>query len=66
MADAVSMGNCVATGHAAGLAAPMAVKKGIVPRDVKVGQIQDALRKDEVDLTMGGKTQVNVSKARRI
>ena len=61
MAAGKSMGNCVATGHAAGLAAAMAAKKGIVPRDVKVGQIQDALRKDEVDLTTGGKTQVNVS-----
>ncbi len=61
MAAGKSMGNCTATGHAAGLAAAMAGKKGIVPREVKVGQIQDALRKDGVDLTMGGKIQENVS-----
>ncbi|MCK4291663.1 MAG: FAD-dependent oxidoreductase [Planctomycetes bacterium] len=39
-----SMGSCVATGHAAGIAAAMAAKKGCTPREVKVSQIQDALR----------------------
>ncbi|MFB0555889.1 MAG: FAD-dependent oxidoreductase, partial [Phycisphaerae bacterium] len=66
MAAGKSMGNCVATGHAAGLAAAMSAKKGILPRELKVAQLQDALRKDGVDLTMGGKTQVNVSKDRRV
>lgn len=61
MAAGKSMGNCVATGHAAGLAAAMAAKKGIQPRELKVAQLQDALRKDGVDLKMGGKIQVNVS-----
>jgi ribulose 1,5-bisphosphate synthetase/thiazole synthase len=61
MAAGKSMGNCVATGHAAGLAAAMSAKKGIVPRELKVTQLQDALRKDGVDLTMGGKIQENVS-----
>jgi len=61
MAAGKSMGNCMATGHAAGLAASIAAKKGIIPRDVKVGEIQDALRKDGVDLTMGGKVQKNIS-----
>jgi hypothetical protein len=65
MAAGKSMGNCVATGHAAGLAAAMSARKGIVPRELKVADLQDALRKDEVDLTMGGKIQENVSKARR-
>ncbi len=64
MAAGKSMGNCVATGHAAGLAAAMSAKKGIMPRELKVVQLQDALRKDEVDLTMGGKIQENVSKDR--
>lgn len=61
MAAGKSMGNCVATGHAAGLAAALAARKGVLPRELKVARIQDALRKDGVDLTMGGKTQVNVS-----
>jgi hypothetical protein len=61
MAAGKSMGNCMATGHAAGLAAAMSAKLGIVPRELNVGQLQDALRKDDVDLTMGGKTQDNIS-----
>ena len=59
------MGNCVATGHAAGLAAAISAKRGIMPRDVKVAEIQDALRKDGVDLTMGGKVQENVPSDRK-
>jgi len=61
MAAGKSMGNCMATGHAAGLAASIAARKGITPREVKVAEIQDALRKDGVDLTMGGKVQKNIS-----
>ncbi len=61
MAAGKSMGNCTATGHAAGLAAAMSARKGIMPRELKVAQLQDALRKDEVDLTVGGKVQKNVS-----
>ena len=64
MAAGKSMGNCVATGHAAGLAAALSARKGIVPRELKVAEIQDALRKDEVDLTMGGKVQKNITKDR--
>jgi len=52
-----SMGNCVATGHAAGLAAAMSAKKRCVPRELKVGQLQDALRVDGVDLGRGGDSQ---------
>jgi hypothetical protein len=66
MAAGKSMGNCVATGHAAGLAAAMSAKKGILPRKLKVTQLQDALRKDDVDLTAGGKIQENVSGDRRV
>ena len=65
MAAGKSMGNCMATGHAAGLAAALSAKKRILPRELKVAEIQDALRKDKVDLTMGGKVQKNVSKDRR-
>ncbi len=52
-----SMGNCVATGHAAGLAAAMSAKKRCLPRELKVSQLQDALRADGVDLTRGGESQ---------
>jgi ribulose 1,5-bisphosphate synthetase/thiazole synthase len=45
-----SMGNCMATGHAAGLAASLAIKHGIQPRDVKVSELQDRLRADGVEL----------------
>jgi hypothetical protein len=61
MAAGKSMGNCMATGHAAGLAAAIAARKGIVPREVEVIEVQDALRKDGVDLTMGGKVQKDIS-----
>jgi hypothetical protein len=52
-----SMGNCMATGHAAGLAAAMSVAKGIVPRDLKVAELQDALRADGVDLDIKERVQ---------
>ncbi|MGB2964391.1 MAG: FAD-dependent oxidoreductase, partial [Anaerolineales bacterium] len=47
-----SMGNCMATGHAAGLAAAMCSMKKIVPRDLKVVELQDTLRADDVDLDL--------------
>ncbi len=52
-----SMGNCMATGHAAGLAAVMSAKKGITPREVNVAELQDALRADGVDLEMKDREQ---------
>jgi len=52
-----SMGNCVATGHAAGIAAALAVHQDRQPRDLQVGDIQDLLRKDDVDLSKGGEDQ---------
>ena len=52
-----SMGNCVATGHAAGLAAALSAKKKIMPRDLEVATIQQALRADEVDLDRSGDDQ---------
>jgi len=52
-----SMGNCVATGHAAGLAAAMSVEKGCLPRELNVGKLQDALRANGVDLARGGEEQ---------
>jgi ribulose 1,5-bisphosphate synthetase/thiazole synthase len=52
-----SMGNCLATGHAAGLAATLAVRKQRLPREVDVKELQDALRADGVNLDMGGRDQ---------
>jgi hypothetical protein len=45
-----SMGNCVATGHAAGLAAALSAAQGCRPRDLDVGVLQDRLRADGVPL----------------
>jgi hypothetical protein len=55
-----SMGNCVATGHAAGLAAALSVRKKCMPRDLPVRQLQAALRADEVDLDRGGDEQAEL------
>ena len=52
-----SMGNCVATGHAAGLAAALAARKGSEPRQLSVTGLQDALRADGVDLNRAGDEQ---------
>lgn len=52
-----SMGNCVATGHAAGLAAALSVQKDCLPRELKIDILQEALRADRVDLTRSGDTQ---------
>jgi len=52
-----SMGNCFATGHAAGIAAAMSSKTRKTPRELNVKEIQDALRKDGVDLSIGGEVQ---------
>jgi hypothetical protein len=45
-----SMGNCVATGHAAGLAAALSVAANVPPRELDVDRLTDALRADDVDL----------------
>jgi ribulose 1,5-bisphosphate synthetase/thiazole synthase len=52
-----SMGNCMATGHAAGLAATLSIKQGCLPRELPVKDLQNALRADGVDLTRGGDDQ---------
>jgi len=52
-----SMGNCFATGHAAGVAAALAAKTGKKPRDLDVSEIQKILTSDGVDLTKGGESQ---------
>lgn len=52
-----SMGNCFATGHAAGIAASLSSKAKKPPRELDVKKIQEILTKDGVDLTKGGETQ---------
>ena len=55
-----SMGNCMATGHAAGLAAAMAAQKNILPREVKVPELQAKLRADGVSFDIGDREQVGL------
>ena len=51
MADLVRLiPNCFVTGHAAGVAAAVAVKEGCRPRDVNVRKVQDVLREQEAYL----------------
>lgn len=52
-----SMGNCFATGHAAGIAAALASKEKITPRELDVRKIQKILKNDGVDLSKGGENQ---------
>jgi len=56
-----SMGNCMATGHAAGVAAALAVKAGIMPRELKVGTIQERLRADGVSLDPKDREQIGLA-----
>jgi hypothetical protein len=44
------MGNCMASGHAAGVAAAMSVSRRCSPRELPVGQIQATLRAHGVPL----------------
>lgn len=52
-----SMGNCIATGHAAGVAAALSVKNRCQPREVNVVKLQDALRAEGVDLEINRRDQ---------
>jgi succinate dehydrogenase/fumarate reductase flavoprotein subunit len=52
-----SMGNCMATGHAAGLAATLSIAKRCLPRELPVNDLQKALQADGVDLTRSGDEQ---------
>jgi ribulose 1,5-bisphosphate synthetase/thiazole synthase len=57
-----SMGNCMATGHAAGIAGAMSVVQKCMPRELNVRELQDGLTKDGVDLTHGGIDQIKNAK----
>ena len=52
-----SMGNCMATGHAAGVAGAMCAAKNCQPRELKVAELQAALRADGVDLAAKDREQ---------
>jgi hypothetical protein len=52
-----SMGNCMATGHAAGVAAALSAQKGIVPRELKAPELQARLRADGVRFDMADRDQ---------
>lgn len=55
-----SMGNCMATGHAAGVAAAISAEKRIMPRELSVREVQEALRADGVDLDVKDRDQQNL------
>jgi hypothetical protein len=52
-----SMGNCMATGHAAGVAGALCAKQNCQPRELKVAELQAALRSDGVDLAVQTREQ---------
>ena len=52
-----AMGNCIATGHAAGIAAALSSKLRMAPRELDIKKIQETLKTDGVDLTIGGEIQ---------
>ncbi len=59
-----SMGNCMATGHAAGLASALSLEAKCMPRELDVSKLRDALRQDGVDLDQaGGKSEYPESAA---
>lgn len=50
MSAGKSMGNCMATGHAAGVAAALSIREGVTPRDLNVRLVQERLVEDGVPL----------------
>jgi hypothetical protein len=54
------MGNCMATGHAAGVAAALCARRGVMPRELKVSEVQARLRADGVDLEVKDRDQKNL------
>ena len=55
-----SMGNCMATGHAAGVAAALCAQKALQPRELKVGLLQERLRAEGVPLDLANREQTNL------
>jgi ribulose 1,5-bisphosphate synthetase/thiazole synthase len=60
LAAGKSMGNCMATGHAAGVAAALAAKAGVMPRDLKAATIREKLRADGVSFDPKDREQISL------
>lgn len=50
MSAGKSMGNCMATGHAAGVAAALSLRENVSPRALLAAAVQAALKADGVSL----------------
>jgi len=50
MSAGKNQGNCMATGHAAGVAAALSIREGVTPRDLNVRLVQERLVEDGVHL----------------
>ena len=44
------MPTCMITGQAAGVAAALAIKTSLQPRDLKISDLQEALRSQKINL----------------
>lgn len=61
LAAGKSMGNCMATGHAAGAAAAIAAQAGIAPRAVDVVRLRERLRTDGVRFDLAEREQKSLA-----
>jgi ribulose 1,5-bisphosphate synthetase/thiazole synthase len=52
-----SMGNCMALGHAAGVAAALSARSNIQPRELSVAELRDRLRADGVSFDVADREQ---------
>ncbi|MCL4466878.1 MAG: FAD-dependent oxidoreductase [Chloroflexi bacterium] len=50
MSAGKSMGNCMATGHAAGVASVLSIRQNVAPREVNTRLVREALARDGVPL----------------
>jgi hypothetical protein len=55
-----SMGNSMATGHAAGVAGALCVEKKCLPRELKVAELRNSLRADGVDFDLKNRDQAKL------
>ena len=55
-----SMGNCMATGHAAGVAGALCAEKKCLPRELKVSELRDSLRADGVNFDLKDRDQAKL------
>lgn len=55
-----SMGNCMATGHAAGVAGALCAEKKCLPRELKVAELRNSLRADGVNFDLKDRDQAKL------